>query len=95
MTQSTITLHIEVSGQITADFGASDQANKVHALFGTYRLPTPWTFHRVPNVEEFGAYVISTIRKNNPNDTVEWSNERCQEFTAFRFCNDTLRELRA
>lgn len=79
----TITLHIEVSGLISAEHSGQG-SERIRELFNTSRLPTPFTFDRVTDVENFGARVITQIRKLNPTDTVEWSAERCEEFVAFK-----------
>jgi hypothetical protein len=80
----TITLHIEVTGLIVAEHSGNG-SERISELFNTSRLPTPFTFDRVTDVENFGARVITQIRKLIPTDTVAWSAERCEEFTAFKF----------
>jgi hypothetical protein len=80
----TITLHIEVSGLISAEHSGNG-SERIRQLFNTSRLPTPFTFDRVSDPEHFGAKVISRIRELNPSDMVAWSAERCEEFAAFKF----------
>jgi hypothetical protein len=87
-----VTLHIETTGAIVADFRKSHTADTVRNLFGTHRIPTPFTFHRVTNADRFASIVITEIRRLNPDESVEWSRERCEEFTAFRFLEATLKD---
>jgi hypothetical protein len=82
--QNKITLEIEVPGQIIAKF-SGPHSEHVQKLFNGTRIPTPWTFADVKEVEHFGAKVITAIREKNPGVEVNWSDERCEQFTAFKF----------
>ena len=82
--QNKITLEIEPTGQIVAKF-SGPHSERVQQLFNGTRIPTPWTFSGVREVEHFGAKVITAIRVKNPGVEVNWSDERCEQFTAFKF----------
>ena len=86
---NTITLEIEVSGQVTACFDGEHAAH-VRDLFGTNRIPTPYTFKGMEHVEEHGARIITNIRAKNPGIPVNWHPERCEQYMAFRFATDAL-----
>lgn len=83
------TLHIEVSGLITVEFTGGDEP-RIRELFGSNRIPTPFTFDGVKDVENLGASVLRQIQAKNPGVTVQWSAERCAEFAAFQ----SLQEFR-
>jgi len=87
----TITLDIEVSGNVTARFEGEGSEN-VTKLFGGNRIPTPFTFSNVNDVEEWAAHIIGHIRSRNPGTSVEWSHERSQQFAAFRYTEACLVE---
>jgi hypothetical protein len=88
-----IELHIEPSGQITARFVEGEEAAKIRQLFGSDRIPTPWTFDGVREIEHHGAVVLTAIRKLNPNAIVCWNVDRCAEFIAFCELQDFRREF--
>lgn len=83
-----ITLEIEVSGQIIAKF-SGPHSSRIQELFNTTCVPTPYTFERVTDVEHFGATVITAIRSKNPGVDVSWSAERCEQFVAFKFLQES------
>jgi len=83
-----ITLEIEITGQIIAKF-SGPHSSRIQALFNSTRVPTPYTFERVREVEHFGAVVITAIRAKNPGVEVSWSVERCEQFVAFKFCQES------
>jgi hypothetical protein len=92
-----ITLHIEVNGGISAEFGKSAEREHILGLFGTTRIPTPFTFNgiRPDQIEHWAAAVITQIRAKNPGEVVEWSAERCEEFVAFKFAKSAVMEAKA
>lgn len=83
-----ITLEIEITGQITAKF-SGPHSSRIQELFQSTRVPTPFTFDRVRDVEHFGAVVITAIRSKNPGVEVSWSVERREQFVAFKFCQES------
>jgi hypothetical protein len=79
-----ITLNIELTGSVSAVF-TGPGSDRVTDLFGTNRIPTPFTFVGVPNVEHHAAYIITRIRAKNPGSLVTWSTDRCEQFVAFTY----------
>ena len=74
-----IELHVELTGLVVAHFVGGAEAAKIKDLFGTDRIPTPYTFAGVRDVEIHAANVIGNIRRLNPTVTVVWCAERCAE----------------
>lgn len=78
-----ITLEIEKNGNVTAVFTGTG-SERITRLFNSNRVPTPYTFAGVAEIEQHGAYIIRQIRASNPGVTVQWSPERCQQIAAFK-----------
>jgi hypothetical protein len=88
-----IELHVELTGLVVAHFVGGAEAAKIKDLFGTDRIPTPYTFAGVRDVEIHAANVIGNIRRLNPTVTVVWCAERCAEFVAFWEVEDLKRAV--
>ncbi len=78
-----ITLEIEITGNVTAIF-SGEGSEQIVNLFNSNRIPTPFTFAGVTEVEHHGANIIRQIRALNADATVAWSTQRCEQFVAFK-----------
>jgi hypothetical protein len=92
MTAERIELHIDLTGLVSAQFIGAE-ADKIKELFGSDRIPTPFTFADVKEPELHAAYVIMQIRRLNPRAEVVWCAERCAEFVAFWECEDLRKAM--
>lgn len=88
-----ITLEIEITGEVFARFEGPG-SEKIRELFGQDRIPTPFTFLHVREIEHWAAHIITVIRSKNPGCVVEWSPERCQQLIAFWELEDFKKEVR-
>lgn len=76
-----IVLSISTSGQVYATFEGEPMVAK---LFGTDKIPTPFTFNHVSKdeVEMYAAIVLREIQVRNTGFEVMWSPEVAREFAA-------------
>ena len=87
MNAERIELHIDLTGLVVAQFIGAE-AEKVKDLFGSDRIPTPFTFAGTNEPSLHAANIISKIRTLNPGKVVCWSAARCVELIAFWECED-------
>jgi hypothetical protein len=91
---NTITLEIEITGEVTAVFDG-EHAKHIRELFGSNRVPTPYTFKGMEHSAEWPITVLYYIRAANPGVLVRWSTEYSQQFAAFQFTQQCRKETQS